>query len=313
MTILGIVIPCYNEEQVIQKTEEKLSYILNKLVLDYKISEKSFLLFVDDGSKDKTWMILKKLKIQSEHVRAIRLSTNCGHQNALLAGLMEAKNEADCVISIDADLQQDENAIYDFLEKYKEGYDIVYGVRNNRNTDGFLKKITALFFYKLMHIMGVNIIKNHADYRLTSSKVLEALSSFEEVNLFLRGLFPVLGFKSTIVYFDVRERFAGESKYSLKKMLYFALDGITSFSIVPMKLITTVGFVVFIFSILMSIYTIYSKIVYDTTPGWASILLPLYFLGGIQLLSLGVIGEYIGKIYKESKKRPRFIIEETLK
>jgi glycosyltransferase involved in cell wall biosynthesis len=245
-------------------------------------------------------------------VRGLKLSRNFGHQNALLAGLLKAKGQADCVISIDADLQQDEGAIPEFIDKYNEGFDIVFGVREDRRSDGVAKKATALVFYRLMNLMGVRIIRNHADYRLVSNRVLETLAGYGEVNLFLRGIFPSLGFRSAQVVHDVRERFAGESKYSMRKMLSFALDGITSFSVMPMRVVALVGVLIFFFSLGMSGYVLLAKLLGGAVTGWASTVLPIYFIGGIQLISLGVIGEYVGKIYMEAKRRPRFIVEEEV-
>ena len=255
------------------------------------------IIFVDDGSTDNTLPVIKKLLSKNQQIHYISLSRNFGHQNALLAGLMQAQKFADCTISIDADLQQDENAICRFIDKYHEGYDIVYGVRTGRDTDKWFKRTSALFFYALMNKMGVEIVKNHADYRLISQRALRALSDFGEVNLFLRGLFPILGFKQGVVSHEVRDRFAGKSKYSLKKMLSFALNGITSYSIMPVRVITVTGFAIFSVSLVMSVYVVVAYLSGKAVVGWASTVLPIYFIGGVQLLSLGLIGEYIGKIY----------------
>lgn len=311
-SILGIIVPSYNEEAVLKKTADRLITILDDLIYSKKINEKSFILFVDDGSIDDTWKIIKKLAERTPHVRGLKLSRNYGHQNALLAGLLSVKDKIDFTISIDADLQQDENAIYKFIDRYKEGYDIVYGIRTDRRNDGAFKKLTALFFYNLMNFMGVKIIQNHADYRLVSKNVLNALADFGEVNLFLRGLLPSLGFRTAVVMHDVRERLAGKSKYSLKVMLSLALNGITSFSIMPVRVISLLGFVVFLISILMSIYVFYAYLSGRAIAGWPSTVIPIYFIGGVQLLCLGMLGEYIGKIYMETKRRPRFIIEEEI-
>jgi glycosyltransferase involved in cell wall biosynthesis len=310
--ILGIIVPSYNEEAVLKETADRLVTILDDLIYSKKINEKSFILFVDDGSIDDTWKIIKNLAMCNPYVRGLKLSRNYGHQNALLAGLLSVKDKIDFTISIDADLQQDENAIYKFIDRYYEGYDIVYGIRKDRRNDGAFKKLTALLFYKLMNFMGVKIIQNHADYRLVSKKVLNALADFGEVNLFLRGLLPSLGFRTTVVMHDVRERLAGKSKYSLKVMLSLALNGITSFSIMPVRMISFMGFIMFLISILMSIYVVYAYLSGRAIAGWPSTVIPIYFIGGVQLLCLGLLGEYIGKIYMETKRRPRFIIEEEI-
>ncbi|MEW6696501.1 MAG: glycosyltransferase family 2 protein [Bacillota bacterium] len=310
--VLGIVVPCYNEQEVLMDSFKRLDQIYKELIVCKKISKDSFILFVDDGSKDKTWEIITSFKENHTHVKGMKLSKNFGHQNAVLAGMISAKESADCIISIDADLQQDPKTLYEFIAKYREGYDIVYGVRNDRSSDSLYKKTTALSFYKLMSLMGVELIRNHADFRLVSRRVLDALSDYKEVNLFLRGIFPTLGFRETIIYHDVTDRLAGESKYSIKKMLSLALNGITSFSIMPIRFITITGFVLFVFSLMMSGYVFYAVLFKKTVLGWASTVLPIYFIGGVQLLSLGLIGEYIGKIYLEVKRRPRFIVEEEI-
>ncbi len=312
-TKLAIVVPSYNEEEVLEKTGKRLYDVLKDLEKKGLISENSFILFVNDGSKDNTWNIIKNLAKNNSRIKGLSFSRNFGHQNALFAGLMYCKNLADCVLSIDADLQQDEKVIDKFIKKYDEGFEIVNGVRINRNTDTFFKRSSAKFFYKLMKMMGVNILENSADYRLVSSKVIEELSKFEEVNLFLRGLFPSLGFNTAIVEHEVRERFAGKSKYSLSKMLNLALEGITSFSIIPLRLITTLGLISLIFCLCMIIYVLWTVLFSENTvAGWASTVLPLYFIGSIQVLSLGIIGEYVGRIYMESKHRPKYIIKETI-
>jgi glycosyltransferase involved in cell wall biosynthesis len=311
-TTLYLVLPCYNEEEVLMDTAAALEIKYNKLMEEKKISRESKIMFVNDGSKDRTWDIITELFHRNAVFCGINLSRNRGHQNAVLAGLMTAREKADVVISIDADLQQDIEAIDLMLEKYENGCDVVYGVRNTRSTDGFVKKNTALGFYKLMQMMGCEVITNHADYRLMSKRVIESLAEYGEVNLFLRGLIPTIGYPSDAVYFDVKERQAGESKYTMKKMLSFAVDGITSFSIRPLQLITILGFLMLIVSIVMVAATIYDYYTGRTVPGWASSYCSTWFIGSIQLLSLGVMGEYIGKIYMETKHRPRYHIEAYL-
>lgn len=310
---LALVVPCYNEEEVLEVTYKSLQTIITLLIEKNKISKDSYIVFVDDGSSDKTWEIISTLHQQHVNVNGIKLSKNQGHQNALMAGMEYTIDKCDCLISIDADLQQDEKSIEDFVDKFALGAEIVLGVRNDRQTDNLFKKITALAFYNLMNIMGVNIIKNHADYRLVSNRVNKALIDFKEVNLFLRGLIPLVEYKTEYVYFDVKDRFAGESKYTIRKMLSFAIDGITSFSITPLRIISVLGFFIFLISFLMSLYVLGAVFLTNKAlPGWASTVLPIYFLGGIQLLSLGIIGEYIGKIYKETKRRPRYFLETVL-
>ena len=310
--IMYIVIPCYNEEKVLEETTKKLKIKLEKLISDKIISEKSRVMYVNDGSKDKTWEIIKDINKNEKLFTGISLSRNRGHQNALLAGLMTAKKYADFVISMDADLQDDINAIDEMIEKYYEGNEIVYGVRSARKKDTFFKRFTAESFYKIMNKLGVEVVFNHADYRLTSKKVLDNLENFEEVNLFLRGMFPLIGYKSDIVYYERNERFAGESKYPLKKMINFALDGITSFSVKPIRLILNVGIIIFIISIIMILYALINKIIGNTVSGWTFIVCSIWLIAGVQMMSLGVIGEYIGKIYSETKRRPKYIIEYNL-
>lgn len=310
--ILYVVVPCYNEEEVLQETTKELKVKLEKLIKNKVISEKSKVMYVNDGSKDKTWELIKKIKDKEKLFTGISLSRNRGHQNALLAGLMTAKKYADIIISMDADLQDDINAIDEMIKKYYEGNEIVYGVRSARKKDTFFKRFTAESFYKIMNKLGVEIVFNHADYRLTSKKVLNDLENFEEVNLFLRGMFPLIGYKSDIVYYERNERFAGESKYPLKKMINFAVDGITSFSVKPIRLILNTGIIIFVISIIMIIYTLISKIIGNTISSLAFIMCSIWLIAGIQLLSLGVIGEYIGKIYNETKRRPKYIIEHNL-
>jgi len=312
LPVFSIVLPSYNEEEVIPKSSQVLLEALDALIADRKVDESSFLLFVDDGSKDKTWEKITQAYIKDSRAKGLKLAGNVGHQNALLSGLLFAKEKSDVVLSMDVDLQDDPAAIPAFLEKYAEGYDVVYGVRRERKFDTFFKKSTALLFYRLMSVMGVNLVYNHADCRLTSKQVLDGLEQFKEVNLFLRGLFPVIGFKSTEVYYDRADRFAGETKYPLRKMLSFAFDGITSFSVKPLRAITSIGVMVFIFSLFMGAKALYSWAIGDVVPGWTSLIIAIYFLGALQLLSIGILGEYLGKIYKEVKARPRFIQEEIL-
>lgn len=304
--------PCYNEEAVLYETSSKILEKLNELINNKKISSKSKILFVNDGSKDKTWSIIEELYEKDNHYMGLSLSRNFGHQKALLAGLMEAKKNADMVISMDADLQDDIDVIEDFVDEYYKGNDIVYGVRKSRKKDTFFKRNTALLFYKLMKKMGVDIVYNHADYRLMSKRALDELEKFKEVNLFLRGLIPLLGFNSTKIYYERKNRFAGESKYPLKKMLTFAFDGITSFSIKPIKLIMSFGFIISILSVLILLYALIVKIFGYTVDGWTFIIISIWLLGGLQMFSIGIIGEYIGKIYQETKARPKYIIEKVI-
>jgi glycosyltransferase involved in cell wall biosynthesis len=309
MSRLFCVIPCYNEQEVLPETSKRLEAKIKELVSAGKISEDSRILFVNDGSKDDTWNIIKKLHEENEVFQGINLSKNMGHQNALLAGLMTAKDLCDAAISLDADLQDDINAIDEMVDKFNAGVDIVYGVRSKRATDTFFKKFTAESFYKLINSMGGNTVYNHADYRLMSRRALMALSEFGEVNLFLRGIVPMVGFNTDIVYYERAERFAGESKYPLKKMLSFAVEGITSLSTKPIKLITSLGFFIFLVSIIVLIYSLIRHFTGQTIPGWTTTVLSVWAIGGLIMISLGVIGEYIGKIYLETKNRPRFIIE----
>ena len=309
---LMVVIPCYNEEEVLPETSRRLVEKMASLTRKGLISPDSRVLLVDDGSRDRTWELISALHKENPLFEGVKLSRNRGHQNALLAGLMTARGRCDMSISMDADLQDDMDAMDRFIEKYQEGCDVVYGVRNRRDTDTAFKRGTALMFYRLMKGLGVDITYNHADYRLMSARALEALSQFGEVNLFLRGLAPLVGFQSDVVTYDRNERFAGESKYPFKKMLAFAIDGITSFSVKPLRLITTAGMIIFIISLLMLLYTLVSWIAGHAVLGWTSTLASIWLIGGIQLLSLGVIGEYTGKIYNEAKSRPRFIIDRYL-
>lgn len=312
MDILYIVIPCYNEEEVLPETAKQLRIKVEQLIQSKKISSKSRIIFVDDGSKDKTWSIISKLHKQSPFFQGILLSRNRGHQNALLAGLMTAKLYCDMTISMDADLQDDIDAIDKMIEKYYDGNEIIYGVRSNRNTDTAFKHYTAEFYYKLMKFLGVDMIPEHADFRLMSKRALDGLEQFQEVNLFLRGVVPMIGYQSDIVYYSRKKRFAGKSKYPLKKMLAFAWEGITSFSVRPIKMITMLGAIVFLISIAMLIYSVIRHAIGATTIGWTSLVVSIWAIGGLQLLAIGIIGEYIGKVYLETKSRPKYIIQEYL-
>lgn len=307
--ILYIVVPCYNEEEVLPETSRRLGEKLDSLIAEGRISEKSRAMFVDDGSKDSTWSMIEELAESGGRFAGVKLSRNKGHQNALLAGLMTAKERADVIISMDADLQDDIDAVDRMLEEYAGGSDIVYGVRSSRKKDTFFKRSTAQGYYKFMKLLGVDIVYNHADYRLMSRRAVEGLSQFKEVNLFLRGIVPLIGYRFSVVEYERGERFAGESKYPLKKMLAFAFDGITSFSVRPIRFITVSGFLIFIISLIMMVYSLIANIFHLTIAGWTSLMCSIWFLGGLQLLAVGVIGEYIGKIYFEAKARPRYIIE----
>lgn len=307
--ILTIVIPCFNEEEVLPKTISELQQILQELIEEKLISKRSKLLFVDDGSKDQTWNLIYKEGLGNHFVRGLKLSRNVGHQNALLAGLYAAKRISDCVVSIDADLQDDTRVIRDFIKKFHEGYEVVYGVRKSRETDTLFKRSTAEGFYKMMKKLGVDLVYNHADYRLLSKRAIQELEQFTEVNLFLRGMVPLLGFHSTEVYYDRKERLAGKSKYPIKKMLAFAFDGITSFSVTPIRLVLAVGFISFFVSLLFGAYFLVIKFFGTTQSGWTSLITSIWLIGGLQLIAIGLIGEYIGKIYKETKHRPKYIVE----
>jgi len=312
MKTVYLVIPCYNEEEVLFETAKRLKEKLNALIENKIISNKSRITFIDDGSKDNTWSIIEGLNKEDNIFSGAKLSRNRGHQNALLAGLMTVKDYCDAAISLDADLQDDINVIDKFIEKFNDGCDVVYGVRSERKTDTFFKRTTAQGFYKIMKALGVDIVYNHADYRLMSKRALEALSDFKEVNLFLRGIVPLIGYKSDVVLYERSERFAGESKYPLKKMLSFAFEGITSFSFKPIRLILTIGIITFISSLIALLYFLILWIMGKTVQGWTTVVTSIWMLGGIQLLCLGVIGEYIGKIYIESKARPKFIIDKFI-
>lgn len=313
MKTVYLVIPCYNEEEVLFETAKRLKEKLNNLIDDKIISAKSRITFIDDGSKDNTWSIIEELNKEDNIFSGVKLSRNRGHQNALLSGLMTVKDYCDAAISLDADLQDDINVIDKFIERFNDGCDVVYGVRSERKTDTIFKRTTAQGFYKVMKALGVDIVYNHADYRLMSKRALEALSDFKEVNLFLRGIVPLIGYKSDVVLYERNERFAGESKYPLKKMLSFAFEGITSFSVKPIRLILTIGIIMFISSLIALIYFFILWIIGKTVQGWTTVVTSIWMLGGIQLLCLGVIGEYIGKIYIESKARPKFIIDKFIK
>ena len=309
---LYLVIPCYNEEEVLPETSKRLKEKVTSLITKGKIDEGSRIVFVNDGSKDRTWELISELHKQDPMFSGINLSRNRGHQNALLAGLMTVKDHADMVISMDADLQDDIDAVDEMVEKYLNGVDIVYGVRSSRAKDTFFKKATAEGFYKLMNSMGANTVFNHADYRLMSRRALEGLAQFGEVNLFLRGIVPMIGYTTDVVYYERGERFAGESKYPLGKMLSFAVEGITSLSTKPIRLITGLGFFIFLISIIILIYSLVRHFMGETIVGWTTLMVSVWGIGGLILLSLGVVGEYIGKIYLEAKARPRFIVEEFL-
>ncbi|MBY0121337.1 glycosyltransferase family 2 protein [Bacillus sp. S/N-304-OC-R1] len=307
--VLTIVVPCYNEEDVLPETMPQLCSCLKELEKEGLISNKSKVLFVDDGSRDKTWELIYKQSLHDDVVRGLKLARNVGHQKALLAGLMTAKSVSDCVISIDADLQDDISVIREFIIKYREGNDIVYGVRRKRDKDTFFKRSTAQGFYKIMNKMGVDLVYNHADFRLMSKRALHELQRFEEVNLFLRGIVPILGFKSASVYYDRKERSAGETKYPLKKMLSFSFEGITSFSVMPIRLVMFTGIVSFFISLLFGLYFLTLKMTGRTQTGWTSLITSIWLIGGLQLISIGLVGEYIGKIYSETKRRPKYAVD----
>ena len=310
--IIWLVIPCYNEQEVLPETSRQLEEIMRGLIKKDKISDKSKIAFVNDGSKDNTWNIITDLHEKNPMFTGINLAHNKGHQNALLAGLMTAKDYADAAISLDADLQDDVGVIEQFIDKFNEGKDVVYGVRSTRATDTVFKRSTAHAFYKLMKVMGADTLQDHADYRLMSKRALEGLAKYKEVNLFLRGIVPMIGYETDVVYYERHERFAGESKYPLKKMLSFAVDGITSCSVKPIRMITSLGTLVFTVSIVMLIYFLIVWLLGHTVQGWTTIVISLWGIGGLILLSLGIIEEYVGKIYMEVKERPRFIIEKLL-
>lgn len=311
--VLYLVVPCYNEESVLPETAKRLKEKLQQMADSGLVHENSRILFVDDGSRDKTWSIIEKCYRENEQIEGLKLSHNRGHQNALFAGLMTAKDVCDCAVSLDADLQDDINALDGFLKEYLNGCDVVYGVRSKREKDTFFKRTTAEGYYKFLKLLGVDIVYNHADYRLMSHRALEALAEYREVNLFLRGIVPLIGFKTGTVYYERHERFAGESKYPLKKMISFAFDGITSFSIKPLKIIGNIGIIISMFSVVALIYALISKLTGNAVAGWTAIIASIWLLGGIQLLSLGIIGTYVGKIYSEVKNRPKYHIDAYLK
>lgn len=312
MPTVYFVIPCYNEEEVLPETVRRLTEKLSSMEQAGLADEKSRMLLVDDGSKDRTWELISRFHGENPRVEGIKLSHNRGHQNALLCGLMEARARCDCAISLDADLQDDTDVLDQFVQKYLEGCDVVYGVRNKRETDTWFKRTTAEGYYKVLKVLGVDIVFNHADYRLMSRRALEALSEYKEVNLFLRGIVPLIGYRSDYVYYDRHERFAGESKYPLKKMIALALDGITSFSVKPLKLISNLGILISVLSVFGLLYALISYFAGWAVSGWTAIVCSIWLLGGLQMLCLGVVGTYIGKIYSEVKARPRYRAEEKL-
>jgi glycosyltransferase involved in cell wall biosynthesis len=308
---MAIVVPCYNEEAVLPETVRRLLALLERLEASGQLADGSHLLLVDDGSRDSTWELIREHHARDTRIRGLKLSANRGHQIALVAGLFSA--DADVMVSIDADLQDDVDAIEQMLASYREGHEVVYGVRRLRQVDSFFKRSTAEGYYKLLDLMGVKVVFNHADYRLMSRRAVAALKEYSEVNLFIRGLVPLIGFKSTSVYYDRGERFAGESKYPLKKMLMLALDGVTSFSSVPLRLVSMLGIFVSLASVGMIFWILWVKLfTTHAVPGWASSVIPIYLLGGIQLLSIGLVGEYVAKVYFETKRRPRYFIEQQL-
>lgn len=311
--VVYLVVPCYNEEEVLPEASKRLIAKLEGLMEKELASEESRILFVDDGSKDKTWELIAGLHASTPYVCGLKLSRNRGHQYALLAGLMAARELCDCAISLDADLQDDIEVFDEFLENYQDGCDIVYGVRKSRETDTRFKRGSAQLFYRFLNRMGVEVLYNHADYRLMSRRALEALSEYKEVNLFLRGIVPLIGYKSAVVYYERHERLAGKSKYPLSKMLSLAADGILSFSIKPIRIISSLGFLIAFFSIIALLYALISKLCGAAVSGWTAIVVSIWLLGGIQLLCLGVIGEYIGRIYSEVKQRPKYFVEQFLK
>ena len=310
--IFTIIVPCYNEEEVLEVTIHQLTAKLRELIQQDLVSEKSKVLFVDDGSKDRTWHLIYKESLNNEMVKGLKLSRNVGHQNALLAGLFSVKEASDCMVTIDADLQDDIHAINEMVNKYNEGYEVVYGVRSSRERDTFFKRYTAEGFYKLMDKLGVKLVFNHADFRLMSKRAVEELEHFAESNMFLRGIVPLIGFNSTSVCYERKERLAGETKYPLKKMLAFAFDGITSFSVTPIRFVMLIGCLSFLVSLVFGLYFLTLKFFGNTELGWTSLITSIWLIGGLQLIALGLVGEYIGKIYKETKRRPKYIIDVDL-
>ena len=310
---LGIVIPCFNEEEGIEELNRQLQTLLKEMAVAGEIDKESFICYVDDGSSDNTWSVITECQAKSSVVKGLKLSRNFGHQNALIAGLMQCKDDADALISMDADMQDDIRLVKTFVNKFKEGYEVVYGVREDRTTDTKIKRNSATLFYKFQHLLGIETVQNHADYRLLSKKALDALAAFKEINLFLRGIVPMLGFRSANIYYTREERFAGETKYPFKKMVIFALDGIASFSVRPLRIITVVGFFLFLLSLVGIVWVVVEKFVLgNAVQGWASTMVSIYFIGGIQVMSLGIIGEYVGRSFQESKGRPRYIIDKEI-
>ncbi len=312
MDRLALVVPCYNEEAVMKISSEALRGVLQDLIEKQKIAADSFVLFVDDGSKDKTWELIEEEYRLHSNVKGLKLAGNVGHQFALTAGLITAKDHSDVTVSIDADLQDDVNVIEEMIDKFHAGNDIVYGVRNDRSSDSFFKRFTAQGFYKMMAVMGVKTVYNHADFRLMSKRALEQFAKYRESNLFLRGMMPLIGYQTDCVYYERKERVAGESKYPLKKMLALAFNGISSFSVKPISLITALGVIIICMCFLAAVYALWSYFTGHVTAGWTSLILSIWFLGGVQLVSIGLIGQYIGKIYIEVKQRPRYNIETFL-
>ena len=310
--VLAIVVPCYKEEAVLHETHKRLSQLLDRLITEERISFKSYILYVNDGSTDHTWKIIKEFYKNTSYACGLNLAGNVGHQNALMAGLNAVKERCDAAISIDADLQDDVNVIPEMVERYMEGNDIIYGVRRERKTDTFFKRTTALAFYRLMKTMGAKSVYNHADYRLMSSRAIQQLCRFRERNLYLRGLVPLIGYQTACVYYNRDKRFAGESKYPFKKMLNFAIDGITSFSVKPVRMIFWLGCIFLLIALCVTIWTLRAYFLHNTVPGWSSLMISLWLVGGTILVSLGIVGEYIGKIYIEVKDRPRYNEEELL-
>lgn len=309
-TVLYLVVPCYNEEETLPTTKDALTKLLEDMIKRDRISSKSRIVFVNDGSKDNTWSLIEKYSEENTLIKGIKLSRNKGHQNALLAGLMTVKDECDCAVSLDADLQDDIGAVEKMLEKYEDGCEIVYGVRSKREKDTLFKRATAQGFYKFMRFMGAEVVYDHADYRLMSRRALCELENFKEVNLFLRGIVPMIGFKTDTVLYERGIREHGESKYPLKKMLSFAVDGITSLSVKPIRFITTLGILLLVASVGMLIYSLVRHFMGHTVLGWTSLIVSIWAIGGLQLFAIGIVGEYIGKIYLETKERPRFIVEK---
>jgi polyisoprenyl-phosphate glycosyltransferase len=312
LPVLGIIVPCYNEKDIIADSIVKLLELIRQFTGSGIIDGKSFLAVVDDRSRDNSWDIIREMSSRHRELKAIRLAANRGHQYALLAGLLEYSEVTDCLISVDADLQDDIGVIAKMIEKFRQGNDIVFGVRNKRKPDAAFKRATAYGFYRLMNLFGVNVLHNHADFRLTSRRINVELKEFSEVNLFLRGIFPFMGFNTAVVYYDRRERLGGKSKYPFRRMVSLALDGITSFSTVPLRFITFIGFLVFIICLFLMGYALWAYLTHRTIAGWFSTVLPFYFLGGVQILCIGILGEYLGKIYKEVKRRPRFTVDERI-